>query len=549
MMLIHIIGGVSLLLWGVKLVSSGLNRACGASLRRFITKSTKNRVKGLLSGTFIAMALQSSTAVALITASFASKGLISTVAGISLMLGADIGTTLAAQILIFDLTWLIPVMLTSGYIMTRTKSGGGQYKHIGSALLGIGLVLLSLQMIVEVSEPLRDSTVLQVLIKPLTDEPLLALLFGGMLTWLVHSSLAMVLLFASFAGTGAIPVALGIVLVLGANLGSAMIAFFDTLTEKPAGRRIPLGNVIIRSTGVLLVLPFVFYIPPLLSEMSENPARMLVNFHTAFNITLALLMLPFVQVIAALTKRLLPNKAAGEDKNQPRYLDYTALDTPAAALASAERETLRMSDTVSRMLSDTLEVFRTDNSSLASKVHNRDNRVDILYDSIKKYLARITRESLNDNESQRHLQIMTFSTNLEHIGDIIDKSLLELADKKIRNHLTFSREGFSEINEAYALVIDNLTLAQHVFMTNNLKMARQLFQGKIDLRKLEVQTSEKHMRRLREGVSEAHSTTSLHLDIFRDLLRIQSYLTMIAYPRLESAGELYKSRLKNSDSD
>jgi phosphate:Na+ symporter len=359
----------------------------------------------------------------------------------------------------------------------------------------------------------------------------------------------MVLLFASFAGTGAIPVALGIVLVLGANLGSTLIAFFDTLTEKPAGRRIPLGNVIIRSIGVLLVLPFVIHIPPLLSELSENPARMMVNFHTAFNISLAILMLPFVQIIAGLANRLMPDKAAGEDKNQPRYLDYTAFETPAAALASAERETLRMSDTVAKMLTDTLEVFRTDNPTLAHKIHNRDNRVDILHDSIKKYLARITRESLNDDESQRHLQIMTFSTNLEHIGDIIDKSLLELADKKIRNHLTFSREGFSEIHEAYSLVIDNLTLAQHIFMTGNLKMARQLFQDKMDLNKLEIQTSEKHMRRLREGVSEAHSTTSLHLDIFRDLRRIQGYLTMIAYPTLESAGELYKSRLKHNGSD
>lgn len=545
MMLIHIIGGVSLLLWGVKLVSSGLNRACGASLRRFIARSTKNRVKGLFSGAFIAMALQSSTAVALITASFASKGLISTIAGIALLMGADIGTTLAAQILIFDLTWLVPVMLTSGYILTRVKSGGGQYKHIGNALLGVGLVLLSLSMVVEVSEPMRDSAALQALIASLSDEPLLALLFGGFLTWVVHSSLAMVLLFASFALTGAIPVALGLILVLGANIGSALIAFIDTFSEKPAGRRIPLGNLFIRSFGILLILPFIDQILPLLADLSDNPARILVNFHTAFNIGLGLLMLPFIGLIAKLANRLMPDKALGEDKDQPRYLDYAALDNPAAALASAERETLRISDTVSLMLTDTLEVLRTDNRILARKIHQRDNRVDTLYDAIKKFLARITRESLTDDEGDRHLQIMTFATNLEHIGDIIDKSLLDLADKKIRTQASFSDEGFAEIHEAYALVIENLTLAQHVFMTNDLKMARKLFQGKMQLRHLEIQTSEKHMRRLREGVSATHRTTSIHLDIFRDLTRIQSYLTMVAYPSLEAAGELYESRLKS----
>lgn len=548
-MLIHIIGGVCLLLWGVKLVSSGLNRAFGAALRRFITRSTSNRFKGLFSGSVIAMALQSSTAVALIASSFASKGLLSTAAGISLMLGADIGTTLAAQILIFDLSWLVPVLLTTGYVTTRINSGSGRYKHIGSALLGVGLVLLSLQIVVDVSEPLRDSNALHVLVQPLSQEPVLALLFGGLLTWMVHSSLAMVLLFASFAGTGTIPVHLGLVLVLGANLGGTMIAFGDTLSEKPAGRRIPLANMIIRFIGVLVILPFLSVIQPLLAEISAVESRLLVNFHTAFNIGLALCMLPFINGIERLTRRLMPDSLAAEDKDQPRYLDYSALNTPPAALASAERETLRISDTVARMLTDTLEVFRSDNPDLARKVHRRDNRVDTLYDGIKKFLARITRESLSDDESQRHLQIMTFATNLEHIGDIIDKSLLELADKKIRKHLSFSEEGFMEIHEAYALVIDNLKLAQHVFMTNDLKMARELFHGKMKLRNLEIQTAQKHMRRLSEGVSETHSTSSVHLDIFRDLRRIQSYLTMAGYPALEAAGELHDSRLKERRDD
>lgn len=544
--LIHIIGGVCLLLWGVRLVSTGLNRACGAELRRFITRSTKNRFLGLFSGAFIAMALQSSTAVTLIAASFASKGLLTTLSGISLILGADIGTTLAAQILIFDLSWLVPVLLISGYSMTRIKKGGGYYKYIGNALLGVALILLSLAIVVDVSEPLRESNALHVLIMPLSQEPVLAILFAGLLTWLVHSSLAMVLLFASFTATGTIPIGLGLVLVLGANLGSSFIAFADTLAEKAVGRRIPLANIIMRFFGVVLVLPFINLVQPLLADISADPARMLVNFHTAFNVGLALLMLPFIGVINRIVSRILPDKSTADDKNQPRYLDYSALDTPQAALASAERETLRISDTVSRMLKDTLDVMRNDNPELMRKISKQDNRVDMLYDAVKKFLARITNESLTEGESIRHQQILSFATNLEHIGDIIDKSLLELCDKKIRKHLSFSDEGFKEIAEAYNLVVENLTLAQHVFMTNDLKMARQLFHGKMKLGELERQTSEKHMRRLREGVSETHNTSSIHLDVFRDLRRIQSYLTMVGYPALEEAGELHRSRLKEA---
>tara|TARA_B100000686_G_scaffold351374_1_gene450013 strand:- start:3464 stop:5116 length:1653 start_codon:yes stop_codon:yes gene_type:complete len=544
--LIHIIGGVCLLLWGVKLVSRGLNRSFGADLRRFIMRSTKNRFLGLFSGAIMAMALQSSTAVTLIAVSFASKGLLTTLSGIALVLGADIGTTLAAQILIFDLSWLVPVLLIIGYVLTTTKRQDGKYHYLGNAFLGVGLILLSLDIVVQVSEPLRESEILGVLIQPLAQEPILAILFAGLLTYIVHSSLAMVLLYASFATTGAIPIGLAMVLVLGANLGSAFIAYADTMREKPKGRRIPLANVIMRFLGIVLILPFINILLPYLSEFSSDPARIVVNFHTVFNVALAILFLPLIGMVNRMAERILPDSAGQEDRDQPRYLDYSALDTPQAALASAERETLRISDTVSRMLNDTLEVLRNDDPNLMRKIAKQDNRVDRLYDAVKKYLARITNESLSENESQRLQQILGFATNLEHIGDILDKSLLELCDKKIRKQLSFSNEGFHEISEAYHVVIENLTLAQHVFMTNDIKMARQLFHGKMKLQDLEVQTSQKHMRRLREGVSETVSTSSMHLDIFRDLRRIQSYLTMVSYPALDEAGELHRSRLKET---
>ena len=276
-MLIHIIGGVCLLLWGVKLVGRGLNRSFGAGLRRFIMRSTRNRFLGLFSGSIMAMALQSSTAVTLIAVSFASKGLLTTLSGISLVLGADIGTTLAAQILIFDLSWLVPVMLIFGYILTNVKKDDGKYRYLGNAFLGIGLILLSLDIVVSVSEPLRESNALHVLIMPLAEEPILAILFAGILTYVVHSSLALVLLFASFAMTGAIPVGLALVLVLGANLGSSFIAYADTMREKAKGRRIPLANVIMRLVGVIMILPLINYILPLLSEISDNPERIVVN--------------------------------------------------------------------------------------------------------------------------------------------------------------------------------------------------------------------------------------------------------------------------------
>ena len=536
-----------MLLWGVKLVSKGFNRACGTSLRHFITKYTKNRVTGLFSGALMAMALQSSTAVTLITSSFASKKIITVLAGIAVVLGADIGTTLAAQILIFDLSWLVPVLLSIGYIISRFKTIDGRYKHIGTALLGVGLVLLSLKLVVDASSPFRESETLQMLMTPLSDEPALALLLSAAITWFVHSSLAIVLLFASFVGSGIIPLDLGLILVLGANAGGAIIAYGDTINEKIRGRRIPLANVIMRFTGVILVLPFLDLILPYITLLSDDGARTIVNFHTAFNIGLAIVFLPFISQIEQMTKRFLPIKGNGRRSEifSPKYLDYTAFDTPAAALSSAEREALRISDVVKEMLIDTFEVFRNDNQSLVHHISKSDNQVDALYAELKKYLAKITMESLSEKESGQNVQIMTFATNLEHIGDIIDNSTIELAQKKIKKQANFSDEGFSEIEEAFHIVLDSMRLAQHIFMNNDIKMAEELFHHKIKIKNLEKHSIEHHMRRLREKVSETQRTSSIHLDLFRDLRRIQGYLATVAYPTLEKAGKLHESRLKS----
>lgn len=494
----------------------------------------------------MAMALQSSTAVTLITSSFASKKIISVLAGISIVLGADIGTTLAAQILIFDLSWLVPVLLTIGYVISRFKSLDGRYKHIGSALLGVGLVLLSLKLAVEASEPFRESETLQVLITPLSQEPVLALLVSAMITWFVHSSLAIVLLFASFVGTGIIPLHLGFLLVLGANIGGALIAYGDTINEKPRGRRIPMANVIIRFTGVVLILPFLSFAEPLLNSLSTDATRTIVNFHTAFNVLLALLFLPLIGQVEAITKRLLPTKNTERKGGfAPKYLDFSALDTPAAALSSAQREALRISDVVKEMLSDTFEVFRSDNQALVTHISKSDNLVDTLYGELKKYLAKITMESLTEKESEKNVQIMTFATNMEHIGDIIDNSTIELAQKKLKKNASFSEEGFSEIEEAFSIVLESMRLAQHIFMSNDVSMAEELFQYKIKIKNLEKHSIEHHMKRLRNKVSETQRTSSIHLDLFRDLRRVQGYLAAVAYPALERAGKLHESRLKS----
>lgn len=527
------------------MVNNGLNRAFGASLRRAISNSTNNRFSAFFVGLAVAAALQSSTATSLIVSSFAARSIITVSAAIAVMLGADVGTTIAAQFMSIDLRWLAPALLTLGYIVAKVMEDS-HYKHVGRALVGVGLALFALKMITTAAEPLKHSEVLHALIGPLTEQPVMAVLISAVLTWMVHSSLGMVLLYMGFVASGTIPVTLGLYMVLGANIGGAMAPVVMTLRDIPAGRRVPLGNLVIRGMGVLFVMPFMHtLILPFIEQMHPNPARMLVNFHTAFNLGLALVFLPFIGPLTRLSEVILPDRPREEDERLPRYLDPTAIATPPAALACVARETLRVCDIVQKMLHDTMETFRVNNPRLVQDIRGREQIVDGLYESIKTYLARISGQDLNEDEMRRYMQIVTFSTNLEHIGDIIDKSLMELAMKKIRNQDNFSRQGFAEIAGLHARVMENMQLAQNVFMTGDVGMARKLFEEKASLRAQEMHASESHFKRLSEGIAETIATSSLHLDILRDLRRINSYISLIAFPILEEAKELNPQLLKS----
>jgi phosphate:Na+ symporter len=540
--LLNIAGGAALLLWATRMVRTGITRAFGAELRRVLGRSTKNPLAALAMGLGIAGLLQSATATALLTVSFAGRGLIAIGAGLAVMLGADVGSTLVVQVLSFDISWLSPVFLLAG-VVSFLSSDRPIRRHLGRVAIGLGLLLMSLTLIVGASESLRGSETLAAVVAPLTNEPLLAVLLAALLTWLAHSSVAMVLLFMSFTVAGVIPPLLGFALVLGANIGSGIVPVVLTASAAPLGRRIPLGNLLFRAVGALLVLPILSFLPPWIEALSSDPARQIANFHTAFNLALALVCLPLTGVVAALMARLLPEGAKAADATRPKYLDPSATDKPSLALAAATREVLRMAEVVEVMLRDVMEVFRNDDARLLKATSGRDDEVDRLNEAIKLYLAKVSRNALNEADSRRCIELITFTTNLEHIGDIIDKNLLETGQKKIKKKLAFSKAGWKELSGMHARLVDQMQLAMNVFVSGDVHIARQLIAQKERFRELERSSSELHLERLSGGQVESIESSALHLDILRDLKRINSHLTSVAYPILDAEGELRPSRL------
>ena len=542
-LLFAFIGSVALLLWGVRMVRTGMTRAFGAALRRVIATRVTGRISGFLAGVGLTGLLQSSTATALLLASFAGRGLIPLAIALSVMLGADVASTIAAQIFSFNIKWLWSVLVGIGVFMFMV-SEADRMRGVSRVAIGLGLMLLSLDHLGTAAATLRELPTFKALLSGLAGEPLLGFIVATAVTWLVHSSLSIVLLVMALAGAGALPVPLALALVLGANVGGALAPFLTLSGSPPAGRRVPLGNLAMRTA---VALPALFLLEPIawaLGNIEADPARLAINFHMAFNLATAALFLPLAALVAKLAERILPDQPEAADLGTPRHLDPSVIDTPSEALACAMRETLNMGDRVADMLRQALVVFEKSDARLVKDVERADNAVDALHEAIKLYLVKVSKSEMSDEESRRYIEVLTFTTNLEHVGDIIDKNLMELAAKKIKNHYAFSPEGLEEIRRIHARVIDTMRLAFNVFATRDAALARRLLAEKALMRSAELEAADNHFGRLRQGRPESIETSSIHLDVIRDLKRINGHLTSVAYPILEVTGELADSRLR-----
>lgn len=539
--LIDLLGAGALLLWGLRMIKTGVMRAFGASLRLWIAKGTGNRFAAVLSGIMATLALQSSTATAVITASFASSGAIKPRMAQAVMLGANVGTSIAAVILSLDVHWVASAMVLVGVtVFSLSKYARG--KGVGRAILGLGLMLLALQLVGNVTGPLRESDVMIAILSGLSDAPAFALILAAVLAFVSSSSLAVVLFVALLASAGIVPPPLAVTLVAGANLGGAIPPLLAVLHEGVEARRLTMANLVVRAIGAIMLTIFAVPAASLLHDFLPDADHLTIAAHIGFNLALLVLFLPLLGPIGKLAALAIPRPATPE--RGANYLDDSVLDTPTIALAAAQRETLRVSDLVLRMLQGSLEALRKPGPASRSTVSLLDDDVDALHQAIKLYLTRLDQTELDAEDAARSSEIMSFSINLEHVGDIAEGGLCEVAAKIAKRQLKFSPEGLAEIVALYEKTIVNMQLSQTVFMTRDPQLARQLVAAKVEIRRLEARSAKAHIQRVRERVPASVETSSLHLDLLRDLKRINAHLASVAYPILENKGELDESRLR-----
>jgi phosphate:Na+ symporter len=544
--LLHLAGYVALLLWGVHMVQTGVMRAFGGSLRKFITGRLGGRLSAFAAGVGVTALMQSSTATGMLTSGFVSGGVIGLVPALAVMLGANVGTTLIVQVMTFPVAALAPLFFLAGVIAFK-RSGRTRGRDLGRAGIGLGLIMLALHLIVETVRPVEQADAMREIFAVLTGEPVLNVLIAALLTWAMYSSVAVLLLVMSLAATQIVTPEAALALVLGANLGNVIPQWLAAGSDAPA-RRLAFGNIIVRAVGCLAVLPFLPMIGHAIAALEPSPARLTADFHTLFNLASALVFIGLLDPLARLCTKLFPASRDAADPGRPRYLGGNTTRVASVRLATAEREVLRMVDMVENMLRIFLDALHHDDRKLLAEIERMDNIVDSLHRAIKLFLIEISRQNhLDETDARRCADILAFTINLEHAGDILDKSLREIAAKKIKYKLNFSQEGFGEILEMHECLLEDLRLAMSVFMTGDERAARTLLDAKVRIRELERAATDNHIRRLREGRVESMETSALHLDIVRDLKRIAAHIASVANPVLERNGLLLRSRVATDE--
>ncbi len=541
--LLNLLAAIALLVWGTHLVRTGILRVMGTNLRNVLAKSVNNRFTAALSGIGVTALVQSSTATALIVSSFVGQGLMSLPSALAVMLGADIGTSLMAVAFSRDLSWLSPLFIFIGVVLFITRQST-TLGRVGRVLIGLGLMLLALRLVTESANVLTHATAVKALLATLTSDLLLEIFVGAVLAVVSYSSLAIVLLTATLALSQVIPTEVALGLVLGANLGSGVLAVLTTLKANVATRQVPLGNLVFKLLGVAMAAPLLGLWMRHVPKVMGDAATQVVLFHLVFNLAVGVLFIGITQVVARWVTAMLPKPARSTVAGRQRHLDASALATPTLAISCAVRESMHQADVVENMLLGALKVIKFNDQKLAAELRKMDDTVDELYSDIKYYLTKISREALGESEARRWTDIISFTINMEQIGDIIERVIQDIEDKKISPGREFSEAGMNEICELHARLVDNLRLGMSVFLNGNLRDAQKLLEEKTRFRELERQYAATHLDRLAINTVQSIETSSLHLDLISDLKRINSHICSIAYPILDSAGALAPNRLR-----
>ena len=547
LVILNLLGGVALLLWGVRMVRTGILRVWEEQLKYFIEYRLGNRFSALAAGLAATLVLGSGTATALIVTNIASTGALPAGLGLSVLLGADAGSSLIAALVASGSNialWTSPAFLFIGYIVFQSSEELKPH-NAGRVLIGLGLMLLSLRLISQATTPLGEASLFHQVLAAVGQAPILAFLIGGLMAWGFHSTLAAILLIGSLMVNGSLALPSALPFLLGINCGGGLPAFLASLGLPPEARRLPLANLLARAFLAVILLGFPQYLMLLLPVAPANPLNWALGFHVAFNFAVAILFLPFVSLIAMLVRRLVPDSTTPEDPlRRPRYLDPTVIASPAMALANSNIELARMGEILDRMFQTALKAMAGSSLEMLKQLAEQDTRLNSYQQAIQSYVNDVSQGKLSAEDSRRALEVTLYASNLEHAGDIIQLNLSDRIHAKIKEGLEFSGDEQAALAELSLIIQNNIRLAASVINSRDVAAAQHLIGQKDEFRQLENRMMEAHFTTSLANKATALRQSALFIDIIRDLHRVNSHVVAAGYPIVDDAGLLRSSRLR-----
>lgn len=556
-MLAGLIGGLSLFLYGMIIMSDGLKRAAGEKMRAILTGITNNRLIAVGIGALVTMIIQSSSATTVMLVGFVQSGLMSFAQSLGIILGADIGTTITAQIIAFKLTDYALLFIAAGFII-YIFFNDQKIKQAGKSILGFGMLFFAIDIMSEAMSPLRTfDPFIQVLLR--LENPLWGILIGTIFTALLQSSSAFIGILIVISTQGVISLEASISLLLGANLGTAITAILASLNGNREAKRVALAHTLFKVFGILI---FAWWIPAYanfireispqgntalsqMDYMAQVVPRQIANAHTLFNISLTILVLPFVRKFAGLIGWILPDKPIPQEEVlEVKYLDENLIDSPALALSLAKQETIRMGHKVQDMVNEIVLPFFLKDPQLLNGIVLKEKQVNFLRDEINIYLRKITGGDIDENRVNEAFQIMYTVKEFEQMADLVSKNLIIRAEEWIGSNQNFTEQGKKELMEYHLTTQKQLNRAIEVFRDVNLEKARIMKAKYKKYRLMALDLEKQHYQRIKNEIKQSIDTSEMHLELMTSFRMITSHATNIARILLEWNSKNFKSESK-----
>ncbi|MDE2445892.1 MAG: Na/Pi cotransporter family protein [Alphaproteobacteria bacterium] len=550
--IVNMLGGVALLLWGVRMVRTGILRAWGERLRFFVEHRLRSRLSGFAAGAAATTILGSGTATSMIVSNIAVTGALPTALGLAVLLGADTGSAIITSIFASGLSlalWTSPILLAIGYVVFNWSDETKPH-NTGRILIGLGLLLLSLRLISAATQPLNTASLFHDVLSALGHEPVLGFIVGALLAWAFHSTLAAILLIGSLLTNGSLQAEGALYFLLGINLGGCLPAAISALALPVGARRIPMANLLCRGLFSIIVLGFVGPISHFLNGLQLSELHKALSFHFGFNLATGLIFLPLTKLVENLVVWMIPDGQSEDSLARPRYLDPLSLSSPPVALANATLETARMTEILERMFTTALEAIAANSKTTLKAIDELDERLNLFQSAVQTYLADLAQMApLSKDESRRALETTLYVSNLEHAGDVIQLNLVNRINVKIQEGLTFTPAEQNSLDSLSSLIAANIKRAAAVLTARDVDGAKALIEQKDQFRALEQSVIDEHFRKGAGNKKEALRRSALFVDMIRDLHRINSHIVSAGYPIVDEAGLLRETRLRKTNSE